>query len=184
MPLYFATSNTKKLSEARAILPKGIAIKHTMIDIEEIQSLDVVKVAADKAARAYAKLRKPVAVEDTGLYLKGLNGFPGALVKFFLESFSSEEICRMLDGKSRKAEARTALCLCTGPRNNYVFVGSINGTISKRPAGAEGFGFDPIFVPEGHSRTLGELGIEAKNGMSMRRKALMKLARHLRSQAP
>lgn len=176
MTIYFVTSNGNKFREAKSILHMNI--KQLRIEIEEIQSLDVAEVVKDKAAKAYKSVKKPVIVEDTGLYITALNGFPGALIKWVLESIGNQGLCNMLKGKNRGAYAETVICLYNG-KSAITFKGRINGTITKTPAGKTGFGWDRIFRPKGHSMTFAQMGPEEKNRISMRMIALKKLERYL-----
>lgn len=173
--IYFVTSNPKKLKEVEAIL--GIKLKQANIDIKEIQSLDVREVAIDKAKKAFQLLKKPVIVEDTGLYITSLNGFPGALAKWVLRTIGTKKLCKIV-GKKREAIARTCVCFFDG-RECKAFVGEIRGKISLTPRGENGFGWDNIFVPIGHGKTFSEMGVKEKNKISMRKKALMKLKKDL-----
>jgi non-canonical purine NTP pyrophosphatase (RdgB/HAM1 family) len=178
--IIFVTSSEDKAAEARAIL--GIKVTAADLDIPEIQSIKVEEVVLGKAKAAYETLDKPVIVEDTGLYLKAMNGFPGALIKWLLDSIGPAGICRLVQGMDRSAEARTCVCLYNG-WEPVIFTGSVKGAISDCPRGKGGFGWDPVFVPEGSDETFAEMPGERKNAISMRRAALEKLGDHL-SKAP
>lgn len=176
MEFCFVTSNKGKLKEAREIL--GRKIVAAGIDVEEIQALDVRDVVKDKAIRSYDLMRRPVMVEDTGLYIKGLNGFPGALIKWALKTIGNKGLCEMLGSKNRSAYSETAICLYDG-KNAKIFTGRANGSISKSPKGNSGFGWDPIFIPDGRKQTYAEMGSAEKNRISGRSKALKKLKIYL-----
>ena len=177
--IYFVTSNENKLREAREIL--GINVNSVSVDVPEILYLYVKDIVISKAKSAYEHVRKPVLVEDTGLYLRGLNDFPGALVKWMLKTVGNDGICKLLkDEKNRSAYAETCVCLYDGT-NSYVFSGRIDGSIPNSPRGEQGFGWDPIFQPEGYSITFAEMPMEDKNKMSMRKEAFIKLKEHLES---
>jgi len=175
MEVYFVTSSNEKVREAEEIL--GIKLKQIKLNLKEIQSLDVKEVATDKARRAFSIIKKPVIVEDTGLYIESLNGFPGALIKWVLKTIGNKGLCKIV-GRNRKAIAKTCVCFFDG-RKCKVFSGNINGKIAKRPRGNEGFGWDSIFIPEGYTKTFAELGTKEKNKISMRRKAFLKLREFL-----
>jgi non-canonical purine NTP pyrophosphatase (RdgB/HAM1 family) len=120
-----------------------------------------------------------VIVEDTGLYLDALNGLPGALVRWFLVTIGPAGICALIPaGADRRATARTAVALCDGG-GVEVFVGETPGVVAAAPAGAGGFGWDPIFRPDGASRTFAEMDQAEKNVYSMRRQALEGLGARL-----
>ncbi len=177
MELCFITSNKNKLEEVRRML--GVRIASRSLEIEEVQSLDPGEVAAEKARSAYALVHKPVIVEDTALHIKALNGFPGALIKHMEESLGLDGICRLLDAYSdRSAKAETCIAFYNGSRLMR-FYGAVEGMISDKPRGGGGFGWDSIFIPDGMSKTFAEMGTDEKNRISHRRKAVMKLRRHL-----
>lgn len=176
MEFCFVTSSEGKLKEARELL--GSRLAAVDIDIDEIQALDVRDVVKDKAMRGYAIVNKPIIVEDTGLYIKGLNGFPGALIKWTMMTIGNKGLCGMLGRGARKAYSETAVCLYDGKRAE-LFVGRTEGSISTSPKGKSSFGWDPIFIPEGRSQTYAEMGIAEKNRISSRAKAFKKLKRHL-----
>jgi len=170
MPLIFVSSNENKTKEIESIL--GMKLKRVNLNIPEIQSIDVEIVARDKVKKAYDLVKKPVMVEDTGLYIQEWNGFPGALVKWVLKYIEKQGICKLVS-KNRKAFAKTCVCLFNG-KEMKTFTGEIQGEIAEEPGKSNGFGWDPIFVPLGYEKPFSELG-EEKNKMSMRRKAFEKV---------
>lgn len=182
MELLFVTSNANKLREASRIL--GRDLLRCDLEVREIQAIEVKDVVRGKAAEAYAMMKKPVLVEDTGLYIKKLNGFPGALVKWVLGSMGNEGICRLLkEGDDRGAYAETGLCVYDG-KEFRTFFGRVDGTITESPRGATNFGWDPVFRPDGHDKTFAEMSADEKNGVSMRAKAFAKLKEYLDGGAP
>ncbi|MDE1857367.1 MAG: RdgB/HAM1 family non-canonical purine NTP pyrophosphatase [Candidatus Micrarchaeota archaeon] len=174
--VYLITSNPNKAREIGQIL--GTELKTRAFELHEIQSLDVRVVAEDKARKAFDELGKPVIVEDTGLYIEAWRGFPGALVAWMVKSIDQARICSMV-GDNRAAYAETCIAYYDGKRM-HSFTGRAYGTIAQEPRGETGFGWDAIFVPEGHQRTFAELGPEEKNAISHRAKALMKLREHMK----
>ena len=109
--------------------------------------------------QAYKELHTPVLVEDVSLEFVALGRLPGTLVKWFQQALSHEELCRMLDGKDRSAVARCVFGYFDGVEEQY-FEGSLPGVVAEHPTGAAGFGWDPIFIPEGFSVTRAELSPE------------------------
>lgn len=177
MKIYFVTSNKNKFAEASEIAG-GRMVKRA-VEIEEIQALDVGTVVAHKLDEAYRMLRRPVVVEDTGLYLEALNGFPGALIKHMEEAIGAEGISRLVEHyRDNNAVAETAVGFKDGRRSS-VFVSVTKGKIASRPRGRRGFGFDSVFVPEGSRRTLAEMGVKEKNLFSARGKSFRKLMAYL-----
>lgn len=179
MKIVFATSNVSKFNEAKSILK--IRISRKDIELDEIQSVSTEQVARHKALQAYRKLKVPVIVEDTGLYIKGLNGFPGALIKWVAAGIGYEKICRLVDlCEDRNAYAETCTVFYDG-KVMKTFVGRIDGRIAVHPMGRRNFGWDYIFVPTGSAKTFAQISAREKNKISMRRISLEKLHRFLAS---
>ena len=169
----FATTNESKLSEAKAIL--GIEVRGESLDIAEIQSLDFKEVAKQKALTYFEKLNRPIFAEDVSLTFNALKGLPGTYIDDFSKALGNEEMCKILSHKrDRTAVARTTLAYTEDGQNVEFFIGELNGIIAKYPRGEKGFGWDPIFIPDGDNRTFAELEPEEKNAISMRKKALEK----------
>lgn len=169
MRFCLVTGNENKWREAERIL--GSALDRTSLDLPEIQAAHTREVAIEKAKVAYATLRRPVVVEDAGLELAALGGFPGPFVKFWEQLGGLGSICRALDGAAtRAASAVCVLALC-GPDGLVVVEGRIDGAIAQAPRGSNGFGWDAIFVPEGDSRTFAEMRADEKDALSHRRRA-------------
>ena len=168
--LVFVTSNPNKVREAEAVL--GRALDHRALDLPEIQSLDLLEVVRAKAAAAWQEIGRPVLVEDTGLELAGLNGFPGPLVRWLLTSVGPGGIGRIAHSfDDRNATARCLLCAFDGA-SEVVGEGVVEGCIAAEPRGPGGFGWDSVFIPdEPGGRTYGEMSDDEKNGISHRRRA-------------
>jgi len=175
--ILFITGNQKKVEEARAITGLNIAAKN--LDISEIQSLDVEKVAKAKALEAFRVTGQPVIVDDTGVSIETLNGLPGALVVWFLNTLKPSGIVKLLaQEKNRKASVST--CIAYANQDGVVaFTGTVHGKITEFPRGKSGFGFDPIFIPEGYDKTYAEMGSVEKNRISMRKIALVKFKKFM-----
>ena len=176
MKINFVTSNINKLREIEAIL--GIKLNQIDIDIDEIQDVDVEKVVKHKAELAFEKIKEPVLVEDTGLYIIAWEGFPGALIKWVLKSMGLEKFCRALNDFDRSAFAKTCFAYFDG-KKVLVFDGVVRGMIAEKPQGDTNFGWDPVFIPQGKSKTFAQMSSEEKNKISMRKKAVEKLKKFL-----
>ena len=163
------TGNAGKLAEARRIV--GAGLESVAVDLPEIQSLDLIEVLRAKAAAAFASVGAPVVVEETGLELAALAGFPGPLVKWMLDAVGAEGIarCALALGDAR-VTARCALAAFDGERAVEA-AGETAGTLVLPPRGARGFGWDPVFVPDGETRTYGELSEAEKDRLGHRGKA-------------
>jgi XTP/dITP diphosphohydrolase len=171
------TGNDGKAREYESLL--GIPVTAVKEDLVEIQELDVVKVVERKAHDAFAALRRPVLVDDTGLTLTEWNGLPGALVAWFLEAVGPQGILTMAANvTSRRATVTTALGYAD-EGGVQVFTGTLNGVLTTELRGDCGFGYDSIFIPDGHDRTFAEMSSEEKNAVSHRRLAVNELRRHL-----
>jgi XTP/dITP diphosphohydrolase len=171
MKAIFVTTNEHKRREVQRIL--GVEIESVAPDVPEIQALDFAEVAARKARDAYEALEAPphpVLVEDSGLVIGAWNGLPGALTKWFLSSVGNEGILRMLSGEDRSARAVCAVAVADTSGEVRVFRGEVRGEVALGPRGREGFGWDPIFVPEGSELTYAQMG-EAKHEVSHRARA-------------
>ena len=176
--LYFATTNKGKLKEASEIL--GCEVVGTPLEIEEIQSLDLDIVAVQKAKDYYQQIKKPLFVEDGSMEFSALNGLPGTYINDFLKALGNKGLVELLKGKKdRRAKAMVEVVYIPKKGKVYKFVGSVKGTIAKRPMGKKGFGWDAIFIPDGQIRTFGQMNLEEKNKYSMRDKALKKFKRWL-----
>jgi len=175
------TGNSNKAKEIAALI--GAPVESACLDIKEIQSLSVAEVAREKALAAYRALGVPVVVDDTGMNIAALGGLPGALVFWFLDALGPEGILRLMrDSEDRRASVSTCIAYCEGPAVE-LFEGIIPGTVSTETRGSNGFGCDPIFIPDGQSRTYAEMTPEEKNTMSMRSMALAKLRDFLRQRS-
>ena len=178
--IYFATTNEGKLKEARSIL--GINIKSISLQLDEVQSPDPEYVATKKALDYWKSVKKPLFVEDLGLTFKALNRLPGIYIKDFLQNIGNVGLVKIIPkGKTRRAFAETVLVYYDGKGKPKMFKGRVVGRIANKPKGV-GFGWDPIFIPDGETRTFGEMELSEKNKYSMRAIALKKLQKWLEAQ--
>lgn len=163
------TGNQGKLAEARRLC--GAELAAVELDLPEIQSLDLIAVLEAKGVEAYRRLQRPLVVEETGLELAAMAGFPGPLVKWMLAAIGAEGIAKtaIAMGDDR-VTARCALLLLQ-PEREIIAVGETRGRVVLPPRGDQGFGWDPIFLPEGEELTYAELGSEAKDSLSHRGRA-------------
>jgi non-canonical purine NTP pyrophosphatase (RdgB/HAM1 family) len=168
-PFVLVTANPGKLAEARRLAGPGL--EATAIDLPEIQSLDLRAVLEEKARAAWAHLGRPLVVEETGLELAALNGFPGPLVKWMLEAVGAEGIARAAQALGDPRATARCLLLYRDAERTVGGAGETRGELVLPPRGEQGFGWDPVFVPEGESRTYGELEPEEKDAVSHRGRA-------------
>ncbi len=172
--LTLLTHNRGKLAEANRIARKYEVelVSAKFIEKFEIQSESLEEVSGFAAKTAYEKLRKPLLVDDTGMFVRALGGFPGVYTAHTQYTIGNSGILKLMEGKKdRSAYSACALSFFDG-RTFKCFVGRMNGSILKAEKGSGGFGFDPIFSPAGYSgRSLAELSVDDKNKVSHRGKA-------------
>lgn len=181
MDLLLATGNTNKAKAIQSILGRPVHIID--LDLPEIQAINVHEVIEQKARSAFELIGKPVLVEDTSLSVHSWNNLPGALIKWFLDSVGNEGICQMLESYDQlEATAETSIGYFDG-KQFFSFSGKMEGHISSQPRGKNGFGWDPIFVPNGWGKTLAEMSDSERDEFaSMRTKAVLKLKDFLTDQ--
>jgi XTP/dITP diphosphohydrolase len=183
-----ATNNRHKLEEIQAILHKNIQLK-TLKDIgctEELaEDQDTIEGNSfQKADYVYKHYHVDCFADDTGLEVDALNGAPGVISAMYAgpqrnANDNIDLLLRNLSGKSdRRARFRTIITLIQSGVV-HTFEGIVNGKIIDDRRGDGGFGYDPVFLPDGHSRTLGEMSMEEKNLISHRAMAVKKLANFL-----
>lgn len=178
LPFVLVTGNPGKLREARRLMG-GRDLEAVAVDLPEIQSLDMREVLEAKAEEAWRRLRRPLVVEDTGLELDCMAGFPGPLVKWMLEAIGPEGIARTaLALGDPRATARCLLVFRDGTRD-VVAEGATHGKLVLPGRGGAGFGWDPVFEPDGEGLTYGELGDVRKDEIGHRGRAWRALLEQL-----
>ena len=170
--LTFITGNDNKFNEVKAIIPE---IEQVDIDLPEIQSLDPHEIVEFKLKMAMETMPGNFIVEDTSLYLEGLHGLPGPFIRWFMKAMGREGLAKMaINSGNDHAEAITVIGYADDNGDTHYFEGRITGRIVM-PLGETSFGWDPIFLPDGHESTFAEMGTDEKNEISMRRQAAQKL---------
>lgn len=181
LKIWLVTGNRHKLEEARAALdPLGVEVEPLEAEKLEVQSSSLEEIALFAARVAYASNPRPaVAVEDAGLFVEALNGFPGPYSSYAYKTIGVGGLLKLLDGvEDRRACFRSAVAL-VGPGYERVFTGEVCGSIATEPRGSQGFGFDPVFIPEEEGRTFAEMSLEEKSGLSHRARAFRAAAEWL-----
>jgi len=171
LKILFATSNKHKIGEANEIGEGfGVEFEQLLLGYPEIRDEDVEEVANEGAKFVYEKVNKAIVVEDAGLYIEALNGFPGPYSAFVHEKIGNAGILRLLkDEKDRTAKMISAIGYCD-EKGVKTFKGVVEGEIANEVSGSAGFGYDPIFIPLGFKRTFAE-DFELKSMVSHRTKA-------------
>src|ERR671919_1290572 len=171
----FASANQNKFLEVQSILStRNISVNFSQIHLVEIQSDSLEEIAREKAKTAFAKVRKQVIVEDDGLFINSLGGFPGPYSSFVFRTIGNDGILKLLAGSAnRSAYFRSLIAFYNGITLS-ISEGRVDGRISDRVTEG-GWGYDPIFVPDGTDLTFAELK-KNKNEYSHRKRALEKFA--------
>jgi XTP/dITP diphosphohydrolase len=180
--VFFATGNIHKFNEARSILT-GLDIAVGMLRLKdtEIQSDSLMEIAQASAREVFKRCGLPVIVEDAGLFIDALNGFPGPYAAYAYKTIGNKGLLKLMKNvENRKAVFQSAIAYCDSEAKvPVVFEGEAEGeiTVNERSGrGKSGFGFDPIFQPDGSAKTFAEMTLEEKNGFSHRAKAVRKFA--------
>ena len=188
--IVFATNNAHKLNEVRAILGENIEVQ----SLKDINCYDDIPETADtlegnallKARYIYERYGVDCFADDTGLEVEALNGAPGVYSARYADEnghnseANMQKLLKELDGvENRKAQFRTAIIVIVNGKE-HLFEGIVKGNIIEEKRGGAGFGYDPIFVPEGYDQTFAELGNDVKNTISHRARAVEKLCAFLK----
>lgn len=184
MKILFASHNTHKISELRQLLPARVELvslaDFNYLDEIEETGKDLMENAFIKARTVYSLFKLNTIADDTGLEVEALGGAPGVMsARYAGEGKRSEDnirkLLKELDGvTNRKARFRTVISLIYNGKE-YAFEGVINGTITDSPSGKEGFGYDPIFKPDGYNLCFAEMDSATKSSISHRGLAVRQL---------
>ena len=173
--LFFVSSNTHKFEEAQRILSNlGLEINLFKTTLEEIQSNSIGEIAKRKALDAFSKLEKPVIIEDDGLFIDSLGGFPGPYSSYVYDTIGNKGLIKLLENtKIRDAKFVAIIAYCNGVDHVKLFESIIPGKISTIIEDG-GWGYDPIFIPDGETRTYAN--VSDKDKFSHRSASLKKFA--------
>ena len=190
MQLIFATHNKHKLKEVRSLIPNSI----DLLSLDDINLLEEIEETATtiegnallKAQTIYKQTGINCFADDSGLLVDILNGEPGVYSARYAgehknDSDNLEKLLKELSGKeNRNAHFKTAMALVIDGKE-YLFEGTIHGTITTQRSGVNGFGYDPIFLPNGYNETFAEMSSDIKNVISHRANAMKKLVEFINS---
>jgi XTP/dITP diphosphohydrolase len=179
--LHFASGNENKFLEIEKLFEKeketknekNVRVIFSKILIKEIQSDSIIEVAEDKVRKAFKVIKKPLIVEDDGLFIEDLNGFPGIYSSFVFNTIGNKGILDLLrDNKNRRANFLSIFSFFDG-KTIETFSGKTSGHITTKIS-PSGWGFDPIFQPINEYQTYGQINMIKKNEISHRSKAFRK----------
>jgi len=180
MKIYFVTCNKGKVKEFKQILEPKVKVEQAAIDYPELRSDDPEEIARLAAKQLADKLGKAVVVEDSGLFIKALNGFPGTNSAYIHKRIGLKGILRLMNGvKMRDCMYMSAVGYCEPGKKSVSFLGVEKGKISDKIKGSYGFGHDPIFIPSGSKKTYGEI-TNCEQVKKFRRNAVLKLTSYLK----
>ncbi|MFH0816201.1 MAG: XTP/dITP diphosphatase [Methanobacteriota archaeon] len=180
MNIRFVTSNEGKASEVRAMLePLGYKVERINTTYPELQVETLEAVVNYGLEWMSSRVEEPFIIDDSGLFVEALKGFPGVYSAHAYKTLGWQGILKLLEG----AEDRSARFECCAglviDGKRHIFTGVTEGSISEAPRGESGFGFDPVFVPNGTSMTFAEMDHSIKNRISHRGRAFSALMGHL-----
>jgi XTP/dITP diphosphohydrolase len=174
--MYFVSKNVNKYNEIKELLLDNglthLRLEHKKIELKEIQSNFLDEVATVKVKQAFELFGEQVLIEDDGLFIESLNGFPGVYSSFVYDTLGNNGILDLLKNKTnRKAVFKSVIAFYEG-KNIKTFIGEVKGLISDNIQEG-GWGFDPIFIPENAEKCFGQMDLNSKNKYSHRRSALV-----------
>jgi len=182
MDVLFATSNAHKVAEAtRSGKPYAIGFSQVNVIYPEVRAESVTKVAAEGAKYVFDQLKRSVIVEDSGLFIDSLNGFPGVYSAYAFKRLGNEGIIDLLAKKEDRSAHFLSAVGYASRDGIKVFEGRVDGTITSEEIGDGGFGYDPVFLPAGEKKTFGQ-DPKRKDAISHRKIAIEELCRFLRPQ--
>lgn len=184
MKIIFATGNQNKVNEVRSILPESIEV----VSLKEIgftQEIEetgttLIENALLKARTIFEKYKLPVLAEDTGLEVDALNGAPGVYSARYAGRDCNNEnnmqllLSKLKDKSNRKAQFKTIAAYIDAQGKEHLFEGIIKGEIALQKIGKDGFGYDPIFVPNAYTKSFAQMSKEEKSEISHRAIAIQK----------
>ena len=180
MRMAFITSNPGKVEEARKYFePLGVEVYQLHFPYPEIQADTLEEVAEYGAKWLAERIEGPFFLDDSGLFINALNGFPGVYSAYVYKTLGIDGILKLLEGEAdRSAYFKSVIAYWDG--GLHIFTGIVEGEIIHEKRGSGGFGFDPVFRPSGFEETFAEMTTEEKNEISHRGRALKAFAEWLK----
>lgn len=176
------TGNQNKIEEFKLVLGNEFPFKTVKGEKPELRAEHPSEIATPAAKVLAERLKEVVIVEDSGIFIKALNGFPGTCSHYIFNKIGIEGLLKLLAGKKdRSAKYISAVAYCEPGKQPLCFIGEESGKIAKAPKGQNGWGHDPIFIPAGKKKTYGELRKKVDVDL-FRRRAVEKLKSYLKKQ--
>jgi XTP/dITP diphosphohydrolase len=172
MKLKVITSNPGKVAEfQKAFADMGIEMEHLRLPYDEIQTSELEEVVEKGMAEIRAKGVRDFIIDDSGMFVNALKGFPGVYSAYGQKTIGNDGILKLMEGVEDRSAVFKCCIGCDIDGRTIIVTGTCDGYITHEARGSEGFGYDPIFSPDG-KRTFAEIGIEEKNTMSHRGNAI------------
>lgn len=184
--LYFITSNKGKLHEAQERFSfVGVTVVQKNIGYPELQAATLEEVAQFGVTHVQQRFHQPFILEDAGIFIDALHGFPGVYSSYVYHTVGLQGILQLLKGvpmAKRGATFRSVFAYAEMHVKPHFFTGECRGIIALKEQGHKGFGYDPLFVPQGETRTFAQMDTNEKNQFSHRGKSLEKLLDFFKNQ--
>ena len=159
---------------------QGYELEHIDVSYPEIQAASLEETISPGLTWLVSKFGRPIMIDDSGFFVNALKGFPGVYSSYVFKTIGCEGILKLMEGKDdRSARFECCIGFVTPGQDSFIAKGVSKGTISLEIRGSGGFGYDPIFINEGHSKTYAELDVVEKNEVSHRGKAIEAFVREL-----
>lgn len=172
MKLKVITSNPGKVAEfQKAFADMGIEMEHLRLPYDEVQTSELEEVVEKGMAEIRAKGVRDFIIDDSGMFVNALKGFPGVYSAYGQKTIGNAGILKLMEGVEDRSAVFKCCIGCDIDGRTIIVTGTCDGYIMREARGSEGFGYDPIFSPDG-KRTFAEIGIEEKNTMSHRGNAV------------
>ena len=172
MKLKVITSNPGKIAEfQKAFADMGIEMEHLRLPYDEVQTSELEEVVEKGMAEIRAKGVRDFIIDDSGMFVNALKGFPGVYSAYGQKTIGNDGILKLMEGVEDRSAVFKCCIGCDIDGRTIIVTGTCDGYIMREARGSEGFGYDPIFSPDG-KRTFAEIGIEEKNTMSHRGNAI------------
>lgn len=183
MKIYFITTNKHKFAEVKAVLEDyPIELKHIDMEYEENHDLGMEGISKAAAKKLADELKKPVVVEDTGLFFEAYPGFPGPFPKFVINTLGYKGVFKLLEGETRKAYFLTVAAFCMTGKKPVTFDGIMKGEITNKVFNIEkdDMPYNRIFIPDRADRTISHMNMDERNKYLQRAKAFRKFGEYIK----